>query len=264
MNIYLIINYKNIKCKVYPYFYIGSDSADREDYMGSSKPLTRDIYDVGISNFSKIYIWKGTKNDLTNLGYDKLTKLENYFHIKYNVVENKKYYNRARATGGFETTGLVNVYYVVDPKKKIVNLPVNHPDIISKIAVGMQYGNRFTIGQDSLIKRKKTCMEKYGVYPPSKSGVVRQKLKVPKSNSAKINMRKPKSEKHKENMSLNHRNNRKVEKCDLNYNLLSAYNSIKDAAISTFPNIAYGTARTMISRACNKNTEYMGFIWKFT
>lgn len=277
MQIYLIINHLHESTGIVPYLYIGSDSKDREHYMGSCRSLSLDINTYGINQFSKIVLWHGSELELQSLGFSSITDLENTFHESLSVVKDDKFYNKATAHGKFNTEGRANYYYLSDVDKKIHSLPVDHPDVISGLAVGMAYGKKFTITEESIQKRIDTSIARYGVSHPCKSEFVKNKLKKPKSTETKIrmshpkseehkaNMRKPKSDAHKLAMSLNHKNNTSVDQLDDSGQIIARFPTITAAARTVYPHLNFLSARTAIGLVCmGKRKSYNGDYWKYT
>lgn len=277
MQIYLIINHLHWGSEIFPYLYIGSDSKDRKHYMGSCKSLSSDIENHGSHQFSKIILWQGSFIDLKNMGFPTLTALENTFHESLSVVSDNKFYNAATAHGKFHIVGRGNFYYLTDPFKKIVSLPIDHPDVIAGLVVGMNFGKRFNISEDSIRKRRSTSMIRYGVDHPCKSNIVRSKLKTPKSTETKnkmkgpksaehkANMKKPKSESHKQKMSQNHKNNTIVDQLTETGIVIGTFPTIKNAAQIVYPHLNFLSSRTAIGQCCRKKREkYNGFRWKYS
>ena len=275
MQIYLIVNKANMKNNEMPYLYIGSDTKDRASYMGSCQSLSSAIEKCGINKFIKTILWSGSKDDLGQLGFKKITELENSYHVKLNVVKDERFYNKATANGKFSTEGTANFRY--DGSDKIVNLALSHPDVISGLARGMNKGKLFTRNQESENRRMKTSLERYGTPYPQMSESVKEKLKKPKTEEhkeklrkpkteeQKANMRSPKSETHKANMSLNHKNNKGVVQLSLDGIQIKTFSTIKEAALSVYPDAIYGNSRDYISRHCRGfvKSKPKDFIWKF-
>jgi hypothetical protein len=276
MNIYMVINLLNWKNNIKPCLYIGSDTKDREDYMGSSKSLKIDIKEHGLENFAKNYLWKGDTAALNLLGYNSLLEIERSFHLKFDVVKSVEFYNKVNAGKEFSTKGTANYYYINDSNKKIFNLPINHPDVLNKSVVGMNKGNKFKVSEESEIARKATCMRKYGVEHPNqllefsiklrkpKSEETKARMRKPKSEGAKKNMRAPKSENFKFIMRTENPNQRGVSQFTLNNEFIDSFDSIKNAAISVYPDIKRWTSNKYIRYSCqNKIENYEGYIWRY-
>ena len=272
----MIVNLLNLKNNIKPCLYIGSDTKDREEYMGSSKPLKIDIKAQGIENFTKNYLWKGDTSALTLLGYNSLVELEREFHLKFGVVDNTEFYNKVNAGKEFSTKGTANYYYVNDTDKKIYTLPTDHPDVLNKSAVGMNKGNKFKVSKESEIARKATCMRKYGVEHPNQLPEFSIRLRKPRSEETKARMRKPKSEGAKKNMRASKSENFKfimrtdnpnqkgVYQFTLNNEFIASFDSIKNASISVYPDTKRWTSDKYIRYCCqNKIENYEGYIWKY-
>lgn len=270
MVIYEIINEHNKKYNIRPWRYIGSDSKDRDNYMGSSKHLSADIKRLGIHNFSKHTLWKGSQDDLANMGHTRLTGLERQFHVQYNVIASPEFYNKVFADEQFTTECVGNFYYVNDPHKKLLLLPVNHPDVISGLAVGQHYGKTRTHTNERNSKISSSLKQRYLTHKHHRLG---DKL----SDDIKLKMSKPKSEQHKQNikravnerlkdplyrqkLSANNGRRTPVLQFTLEGELIAIYDTIKDAAAS----VGGGNKRADISACCRGvQKSAHGFIWKY-
>lgn len=263
MNIYLIKNMFNINKGILPYYYIGSDTKDRfliTEYHGSSIWLNNDILKLDIKNFEKIILWKGNSKQITDI--------EEIYHKRFNVLS-KYFYNKCIANGHFCTQGKANYFYLDDPNKKIINLPTNHIDVLTGKVVGMNYKKEWTEETKQLwskqrkgIKKTKNHIQK--LKKPKKN---KENYKGKKSESHKQSMKKPKSEEHKLSLSNSSKVKRKIEWYDINFNLLKAFDSIKEASehlLEVTNKKSFNGARSGLSDCCRGiQKTYSGYIFKY-
>ena len=272
MNIYNIINEYNKSSNIFPWYYIGSDTRDRDSYMGSSKTLTADIVRIGLSFFTKQLLWTGDKNDLESLGYSSLVELERWYQQQHNVVRSIEYYNKCLACTDFTTYGKANFYYPDDPHKKIVVFPLNHPDVVNGVVVGQHRGKtrKGTYSPDRGKKISETLSKYYKHHTHHKKG-------VKSSEETKQRMRKPKEPDHKqkigdvirlrcgdplyrEKMALRNGRRTTVYKYTMDMQLVDKYDTIKSASES----IGGGNKRCDISACCRgRQKSAYGFIWSY-
>jgi len=84
--VYLTTNLVNSKK------YIGSHHSSDDDYLGSGVLLTKAVKKYGKENFTKIILWEGDE--------DNRFFVEQEYCEKYNVAEDKNYYNRTNKGTG--------------------------------------------------------------------------------------------------------------------------------------------------------------------
>jgi hypothetical protein len=81
--------------------YIGSKSIHEKNYLGSSKPLLRDIELYGKNAFTQTVICELIENNR-----NVLLELEREIQLQYDVVNSPRFYNKTYATLHFSSQGL--------------------------------------------------------------------------------------------------------------------------------------------------------------
>lgn len=197
MNIYLIINEYNLKHNINPYLYVGSDTKDRiliEDYSSSSKPLNAHINEIGIQHFSKTLLWRGTAEQLHDMGFSKLTELEREIQLWFEAADNPMFYNVVYASEQLSTEGRSVYYRADDPLKTTMMLSTNDLRVLSGEYVGR---NKGVISSSTTLEKLRqrphpSQFIDWSAYTKGHKKKSSENYKKPKSESHKQNMRKPK------------------------------------------------------------------------
>ena len=109
--IYETVNKVNGKKYIGRKSYSSNYGGGWQEYLGSSKPLKKDIVKYGADSFEKRVIEECDT-------YEELQQRELYWQLHYKVKEDPQYYNLVYANEGFDTTG-VRFTYTDEELKKI-------------------------------------------------------------------------------------------------------------------------------------------------
>lgn len=190
MNVYLTIDLEKIGM-----FYVGQDSKNNPDYLGSGKLISKEVKNRGKDKFKKIILCMCSSKS-------ELNKMEKFWIEEVDCI----YPNGYNLTSG-GNGGLLNYKASTETKKKMSNSHIGkhvHDEDFKKrlsiISKGNKYGSGIKQSKETIAKRLKTF----------NIPEIKEKMKKPKSEEAKKNFklahnrpevkekhRKPKSEEHK-------------------------------------------------------------------
>jgi hypothetical protein len=142
--VYKIIFEERLKLGLKPYYYIGSKAncvikegvmyqqGRTKEYWGSSNdPLMNSLIGKTPAVVEELSWFED---------YEQCIRCERYYHILYDVVANPEYFNRGIAMENNFSDPNFATYKNVE-SGKIARIPKEHPDVISKLWVGVTAGS---------------------------------------------------------------------------------------------------------------------------